>query len=283
MAIGRAYKRNGLDDSAPIPYTINGTELSMTKNEWVLTSRDSLFQEFDRAIANYQSGYAIPREPLPPKSFSVTGEGDRILLEWDVYENADQTGFEIYRSPDRVDVATAPDPATAYTLIATLGAGERSYSDLTPSRGTNYYYYIQSVGQVNNDATGLTPTGVVMKSNRYHTQTYDPATLKRPAGADLSAVRVVPNPYVISQQEDQVRFFEQDRLAFYDIPAQCTIKIFTEAGELIKTIEHLDNTGDEFWALTTDANQVVVSGIYLAHITDNDSGASTIEKFVIVR
>ena len=128
----------------------------------------------------------------------------------------------------------------------------------------------------------MTPTGVPLKSNRYYTQTYDPATLKRPAGT-LASVRVVPNPYVINQQESLVRFLEQDRIAFYDLPAQCTLRIFTETGELVKTIEHTNNTGDEFWNLTTDANQVVVSGIYLLHVRDSATNGSVVRKFVIVR
>jgi hypothetical protein len=203
-------------------------------------------------------------------------------LEWDVYDNASQVGFEIYRAPDRVDRQRARDPETAYELIGTPGPADRSFSDVTAVRGTNYYYYIQSVGAVNNDGTAMTPTGVPLKSNRFHTQTYDPATLKRRAGT-AESVRVVPNPYVINQQEAAVRFQEQDRIAFYDIPAQCTIRIFSEVGELIKTIEHTDNTGDEFWALTTDANQVVVSGIYLAYVRDHETGQSVVRKFVIIR
>ena len=282
LEVGRAYKRGGRNDAAPIPYTIHGQEVRLTKNQWVLTSRDSLFQEFQKAMANYRAGYAIPQPPLPPKSFSVTGEGNRILLEWEVYDNANHVGFELYRSPDRVDRQRAPDPEAAYQLIATFGPEVRSFADVTAVRGTNYYYYIQSVGPVNSDGTAMTPTGVPLKSNRFYTQTYDPATLKRPAGT-LSSVRVVPNPYVINQQESLVRFLEQDRIAFYDLPAQCTLRIFTETGELVKTIEHTNNTGDEFWNLTTDANQVVVSGIYLLHVRDNANNGTVVRKFVIVR
>lgn len=275
LSVGRAYKRSNHNDQLAIPYTINGQVVSMTKNQWALTARDSLFQEFEKAIANYESGYAIAEAPLPPSSFSVTGEGERILLEWTVYDNANHTGFEIYRAPNRVD-------STSYTLIATLDAAARTYSDVSAIRGTNYYYYIQSVGQVNNNGTAGTPTGIPLKSNRFYTQTYDPATLKRVPGTSLSAVRIVPNPWVISQAESDVRFIG-DQLAFYDLPAQCSIKIFTENGELVKTIEHTDNTGDEFWALTSDSNQLIVSGIYLAHFRDNETGQSLVRKFVVIR
>jgi hypothetical protein len=56
LAIGQAYKRAGANkDAALIPY--NGQ--TKTKNQWVLTSKDSLFQMFERAMANYNSGFNI--------------------------------------------------------------------------------------------------------------------------------------------------------------------------------------------------------------------------------
>ena len=89
---------------------------------------------------------------------------------------------------------------------------------------------------------------------------------------------------------------EADKLAFFNIPGQCRIKIFTETGELVKTIEHTDGSGDEYWYATTEYNQVVVSGIYIAHIEVTQDlldsmtgqvlfrkGESKILKFVIIR
>ena len=52
------------------------------KDDSVYTGRDSLFQTFQRAIANYNSGYSLPQPPLPPSSFTVTSGGDRIALSW---------------------------------------------------------------------------------------------------------------------------------------------------------------------------------------------------------
>ena len=77
--------------------------------------------------------------------------------------------------------------------------------------------------------------------------------------------------------------FPDDRIAFYNIPGQCTIKIYTELGELIKTIEHTNGSGDEFWYQVTSSNQIVVSGIYIAVITDNTTGEKQIAKFAVIR
>ena len=169
-----------------------------------------------------------------------------------------------------------------YIMIADLDAGARSFDDVTANRGIDYFYYIQAIGEVNTNSTGMTPTGVPLRSGRYYTQTYLPANLKRPPKT-VDDVQVVPNPWYISADEE-FRFGENDnRLAFFDIPGQCTIKIYTQLGELVKTIEHTNDSGDEFWLQDTESRQLVVSGIYIAVITDNNTGESTTKKFVIIR
>ena len=98
-AIGRAYKNSGANDSAPIIYEVHGQAHTMTKNEWVFTSRDSLFQTFRRAIANFASEYTIPRAPAPPSIFEVDGGGDRIRLTWSPNETESlPESWEIYRA-----------------------------------------------------------------------------------------------------------------------------------------------------------------------------------------
>lgn len=288
--LGRAFKAAGYDEGAPLTY--DGQ--TMTKNEWVFTSRDSLFQTFRRALANQAAGFNIPRPPDPPTSFNVRSGGDRITLEWDVANGDGITGFEIYRAQADYD--------STYTLIASPSAADRAYDDLSPVRGVDYYYYIQAVGSASdNTGAGNTPTGVPLKSSRYYTQAYLPARLQRQQGMALDEIRVVPNPYYIGADgrgsTDPVRFADQtDKLAFYNIPGFCRIDIYTELGELVDTVVHEDGSGDDFWDHTTSARQVVASGLYIAVITvtqdvvDNNTGAvifqqgeRAIRKFVIVR
>lgn len=277
VAVGKAYKDSGYDDTLPITY--NGQ--THTKNRWVLGTRDSIYQMIRRATANWESGYNIPHPPLPPRVFNVQSGSDQIVLSWDTFANANHSGFEIWRTRNFYEGNV--DDRWEYQLIATLGAEAREYADADVVRGISYFYYIQSVGQVNSDGTGMTPTGSVLKSSRYYTQTYDPAFLKRPPGGVMSDVRVVPNPYVL-EADQNIRFpDQQDKLAFFEIPGECTIQIFSELGESIFTIEHTDGTGDEFWNLTTESNQVITSGIYFAVITDTQTGEKIIKKFVIIR
>ena len=278
IAIGKAYKISGGDDSAPITYNSE----TMTKNEWVMTSRDSILKTFKRMKANFAANYNIPTPPRPPKKFAVTSGTDRINLDWEIFEGHEPAhGWEIYRTRYRYQGAIEDD--WQYQLIAEPPPSARSYQDTDVVRGISYFYYIQAVGEVNNDNTGLTPTGVRLKSSRYYTQTYTPAFLKRPEGENLSDFRVVPNPYNLTSAKNLRWPDIRDQIAFLDIAGQCTIKIFTERGDLVKTIEHTDGSGDEYWNLQTEYNQLIVSGLYIVVITDNDTGGNIIKKFVVIR
>lgn len=259
MAVGRAYRESGANDDFLISY--NGS--SMTKNEWVFTSRDSLFKTFQQALDNFESGYTLPDAPASPSFLEVNGGGDRISLLWEPY--ADEPlpdSWQVYRARGRYD--------STYTLVHEAGPSEVSFDDTTPVRGIDYYYYVVA-------AKGG------KRSSRYLTQTYTPTRLKRPAGESLDDIRIVPNPFNISSNPD-IRFPDQtDKLAFFNIPGNCTIEIYTELGELVDRIEHTDGSGDEFWDHTTSSRQVVVSGVYIAVISDNETGERAIKKFVIIR
>jgi len=178
--------------------------------------------------------------------------------------------------------------AAYYEKITTLDGSAREYLDAVvnengPVVGIEHYYYVIAIGPVNTDATGLTPTGVRLKSNRYYTQTYFPVQAARAPGEELDDFVIVPNPFHIGAAKE-IRYPDvQDKLGFLDIPGYCTIKIYTQLGELVDTIEHDDGTGDEFWDHTTTSRQLVASGLYIAVITDTETNKKLMKKFVIIR
>ncbi|WP_412068386.1 hypothetical protein [Rubrivirga sp. IMCC43871] len=288
--LGAQFKASGNSTGAGLTFAGE----TKTKNEWVFTSRDSLFQTFRRAIANYDAGFALPAPPAPPRTFDVASGGDRIVLTWEPSVDGPQPDrWEIYRASSKRD--------SAYTLIHTAGAGETTYADTSPVRGVNYFYYLQGVRDgAANDGTALTPAGRALRSSRYATQTYDGTRLKRRQGEAMEDVRVVPNPYYIGASRSgaaPLRFPDQnDKLAFFNIPGVCRIDIYTQIGELVDSIEHTDGSGDEFWDHTTSSRQVVASGLYIAVITVTEdvldlatgevlfqAGEQAFRKFVVIR
>jgi hypothetical protein len=104
-----------------------------------------------------------------------------------------------------------------------------------------------------------------------------------PSGKGLDLVRVVPNPYDMRARAVQYgEDFQYDRISFFGLPPICTLKIFTERGDLIWEKYHDTSTGDEIWNSQTTYGQIIVSGIYILYVETPD-GRSVIRKFVVIR
>lgn len=77
---------------------------------------------------------------------------------------------------------------------------------------------------------------------------------------------------------------DRHEIHFTRLPAECTIKVFTLTGELVKTIKHnraTDNREFAKWDLKTEFGSEVAYGVYLYHI---DSPAGTnMGKLAIMR
>ena len=107
---------------------------------------------------------------------------------------------------------------------------------------------------------------------------------------DMAKIRVVPNPF--RQRSGFLDVSQNNRLAFVNIPAKCTIRIYTLAGDLIKIIEH-DAFGETAWGsqsdgnyLQTDFSESPAAGLYIYHVTSHvagQEGQSHVGKFMIIR
>jgi len=270
--------RNASSGSYTLPDGSTTSDINEYKDKWVYTGQDSIFKVFGQARQNYQlmeQGQHIAAAPGPPSGFRVNSGGDRITLEWDASPgeaSGSFGGYRIYRAVARYD--------TTFEKIFECGAGTANpsivheYQDKSVIRGFSYYYYISSFDNGNNS------TGHVLESSMFWTRTIEPAYLRRPAGS-LSQIVVVPNPYNIRAASIQFPG-ETNKIMFYEVPGQCTIRIYTERGDLIRTIEHTDGSGDEPWDLMTKNGQIVVSGLYIA-VFQEPNGDKAYRKFVVIR
>ncbi|MCF8241995.1 MAG: hypothetical protein K9J16_11460 [Melioribacteraceae bacterium] len=108
------------------------------------------------------------------------------------------------------------------------------------------------------------------------------------AREDLDNIKVVPNPYVATARWEPKNPFSNGRgprdLHFTHLPKQCTIRIFTVSGELVKTIEHNSelNDGTAEWDMLTRDNLSVSYGVYVYHI-DAPGIGEKIGKFAIIK
>ncbi len=273
VAIGKKW----FDNAAPftLPNGASTSDRNQYKDAWVKSGIDSLYRTFRHALQNYGDEYAIPQSPPAPSIFEVKSGGDRISLSW--ADNAASwpgfDGYKIYRAVGK--------PDTTYSEIFSCNRANvtHAFDDTTARRGFDYYYYVVSKDDGSkNDVRA----GVPLVSSKFYTMTNAPAFLRRQAADELADIRVVPNPYNIRARQLQFGNVAPDRIAFFGLPPECTIKIYTERGDLIETLEHTDGSGDELWDSLTSSRQVIVSGLYIA-LFETPDGRSVTRKFIVIR
>jgi hypothetical protein len=98
---------------------------------------------------------------------------------------------------------------------------------------------------------------------------------------DLSQVKVVPNPYLVSAGWEL--HGEDHRLSFTHLPAKCEIIIFNVTGEVVAILQHDDlHSGNAFWNLQSHEGMEVASGLYL-YVVKTPEGKKKDGKFVVIR
>ena len=99
-------------------------------------------------------------------------------------------------------------------------------------------------------------------------------------GNSLDSVRVVPDPYVVTNVWEMSEFGK--KLKFKNLPDQCTIKIYTLVGEHIATVQHDSDVGYEFWDMRTRNDQFIAPGVYLYHAETQD-GDEALGRFLVIK
>lgn len=95
---------------------------------------------------------------------------------------------------------------------------------------------------------------------------------RQSAKSSMENIAVVPNPYVVAARWEPTRLFAtgrgERRVFFTHLPQQCTIRIYTLAGDHVRTLQHdsvmLD--GSEAWDLTSKDGLDIAPGVYIFHV-----------------
>ncbi len=137
------------------------------------------------------------------------------------------------------------------------------FIDRTVLNGINYRYYVAAYDSGNGI---IGPLENSPSPNPYELNNTVEIRPELPtAKKDLSKVRVVPNPYKITEIWETS--YNEHTIQFTGLPERATIRIFNTSGELIKTLEHDSRSSIEKWDLKNRYNQTVAPGVYFYHVS----------------
>jgi hypothetical protein len=110
---------------------------------------------------------------------------------------------------------------------------------------------------------------------------------KSKAMSDLNNVSVVPNPYVgAASWEPQTTGVGRGerKIYFIHLPKECTIRVYTMAGNLVQTLTHNSvlSDGQEPWNLVSKDGMDIAFGVYVFHVDAPGIGTKT-GKFAIIK
>lgn len=277
--------------------------------------------------------YILPSPPLSPKVM-VVPESNKATIYWDkraessvdpISGKEDFEGYRIYRTNTGFDLTASQDLLKSLVTVAEFdsmgndigyntgfSAIELDEPVTFPDDTTKYYYkfeidnllngwqYVFTVtafdeGDRENNMASLESS---LTSNANKILPGTPATSR-----DDVEVGVYPNPYY----GEAIWYGNSERLRkiyFYNLPAECDIKIYTLSGDIVKEIHHTSNSngsdlrwfetfskdgtqkfagGEHAWDLITDSDQAIATGLYLFTVKDSETGDIKRGKFLVIK
>jgi len=268
----------------------------------------------------------VPEPPPGPScsavNASVGSETPIIAVTWDktaetktitdnsgsvFYDGAtDLDGYRIYRSRDFQYVSETQAPVlrgAAWTCIDTIPASEAAsywdpdqgkyfYEDADVEFGNRYGYYVSAYDSDPNSWTSANGEVVTdlpeLESGSYNRT---PPTSATPGPVYEFDIYAAPNPYIYNQQDRSFGLSDPYKIEFRNLPDRCTIRIYTLAGDLIRTLVHKPDaignlTGSESWDQKSESGLLVAPGLYIYHVENQSDQVSKDEltgKLMIIR
>jgi len=270
--------------------------------------KENFLKNADRLIGLKDNNFRTPFAPPAPE-FLVSTSSHAVTINWAVEPGG--VNPEVYEDPYRFD--NMEQPFEGYRVYkSTQGIGgpwtlleefdipdnkffaniglEYEFTDIGLVNNLEYYYTVTSFSKP--DTVTFFPSQESSKGG--NAIAVSPGTA---APGTVGEVAVVPNPYrgdVFYHEykppwemagEGRGRWLEQDRrIQFINLPNPCEIRVYTLAGDLVRTIYHDDPArGFADWNLTSMVGQTVASGIYLFSVEDKKNGKVQVGKFVIIK
>lgn len=219
----------------------------------------------------------IPARPVKFSVIAKTDSGD-YKLKFTYFGGSNSTNGTLDAHGDYLTILTAaketPTQRRPTWRLEVDSTGMNGVPIIPPSLNDKYELRLLLPYSSNDKFTFLTKG-----------QFIDPELAKQQFSTDPY---VVPNPYVGAASFEPQRFAVSGRgerkIEFRNLPANCTIRIYTLTGELVQTLHHDGNINEGIvvWNLRNSSQLEVAPGLYIYHVDGQDVG-TFIGKFAIIK
>jgi hypothetical protein len=283
-------------DTSGVPLNPNDTTVSWAYRYLGSADQPAAKQGFAPFIKNTASSYAfqdyVRGVPLaaydidakPPQRLALAFLENNVargLVDgryWPPVSGSDNSGTDSPREWLWIMAApyTGATPATTFqTNIQSDAASLPLMWVMIPDR-------FSAAGWAFGDQFEIIPTRVNSPSNTFTFTA--PLTISGDAAlakADVGQINVFPNPFFGYTTPEIGKY---DRfVTFSHLPAKATVRIFTLAGVLVRTLIKDDPTQFLPWDLKNESGGAVAGGMYVAHVAMPDLGSTKILKLGVVR
>ena len=234
--------------------------------------REMLRATIDNAAALFQNNYQVAAvsPPSPPIDVIPIPKDQTISISWpELYKDWINpiTGsqnfkeYRIYRSEhtyngpfERIRVLRPSSASHVRDYFDQLN-NIWAYKDDDIKLGVSYYYAVTSLDDDGQES---------YLTNRI----VEPVKAANQPAANTLDIIVFPNPF--RRKSGFPTPGEENSIVWTNLPARCTVRIYTSNGELVRTIEHDNpNVGETVWDQLSDAKQKTAPGIYFWTVTSD--------------
>ena len=210
--------------------------------------------EFDSSEVSIIPG-SVPDAPV---GLTGTHNGAQVVLNWPK-STRQISSYLIYRN------STGHAP---WTQIASVPPEASTFVDQYVYPGSQYFYAITATNSDGGEGQLSQVVAVAI-----------PEEAMESPEPNLDKVILVPNPYRLHGGVSAMEF--------RNLPRRATIRIYNSTGDLIKQIDHRNNTSIQRWNGQNEVGGQISPGIYVYHIEATRTGQrgkrSVSGKFAVIR
>ena len=222
--------------------------------------------------------FTLPARPTNIRVFNESTGQEVKYAFWDL------TGDDFQGSLDTSPATFSADPEEAESdrvIVIEPAVGDETGEEIVTWQFSLNFVLAENENPTAGDVVEVKIRKPFLSSDEFRFTTRAPTTDMELARMQLEDINVVPNPYVVTNRFEPLNPFSTGRgprvIQFINLPPQCTVRIYTVGGKLVRTLERNMGSNDTVgpddllngileWDLESEDNLTISYGVYLYHV-----------------